>query len=182
MVLNEIKNITVKEMESCDKYYEVCYDYQDKKISKDAKKTLDIVKVLLYHKEKDAFVLVHQFRPLVYVNHPELSIRYELCGGRLDKELSLEDIAKEEVLEECGYNVESLQKVTSFIDTGIITLYYGEVNDSMKINSGGGLDYEPIEVVYLPIQKAKDFLLDENKPKRPSLAFMFMWWFDKFKR
>jgi len=40
----------------------------------------------------------------------------ELCAGIVDKKLSLEEIAREEVLEECGYDVPAsrLQKIFSF--------------------------------------------------------------------
>lgn len=44
-------------------------------------------------------------------------ITYELCAGIVDKpELSLEEIACEEILEECGYEVPvtSLKKITSY--------------------------------------------------------------------
>ncbi len=46
----------------------------------------------------------------------KLGVTYELCAGIVDKELSLSDIAKQEVLEECGYEVpvESFEKITSF--------------------------------------------------------------------
>lgn len=34
-----------------------------------------------------------------------LGITLELCAGIVDKSLPLKEIAKEEILEECGYNV-----------------------------------------------------------------------------
>ena len=39
-----------------------------------------------------------------------------MCAGIVDKHLSLEEIAKEEVLEECGYDVPllDLQKIASY--------------------------------------------------------------------
>ena len=45
-----------------------------------------------------------------------LGITYELCSGIVDKDVSLAEIAKLEVLEECGYDVpvDSIEKVTSF--------------------------------------------------------------------
>ena len=112
---DKISNIEVKKVENPKNHevFEVSYTQSGKRYTKEVKKTLDVVKVLLYHKEKDAFVLVKQFRALVYINHPDLAIRYELCGGREDKEgLSSEEIAKEEVLEECGYRVDKLETVS----------------------------------------------------------------------
>ena len=79
------------------KIYELSFLQDGKRIKKEVVKSMDVVKILLYHEEKDAFVLVKQFRPLVYINHPNLAFRYELCGGREDKEgLTSEEVAKEE--------------------------------------------------------------------------------------
>lgn len=44
-------------------------------------------------------------------------VTYELCAGLVDKpDLSLEEIARQEVLEECGYDVPAskLKRITSF--------------------------------------------------------------------
>lgn len=56
------------------------------------------VSVLLWHKEKDAFVIVKQLRPPV-LNVNEDGYMHELCAGIVDKETSLVQIAKEEVLD-----------------------------------------------------------------------------------
>jgi len=171
----EIKNIKIKKTEPTKEYFEISYEVGSKKITRDVSKSLDVVKILIYHKEKNALVLVKQFRPLVYINHPNLAVRYELCGGRVDKDKPLQEIAKEEILEECGYKVEKLEKITTFVTNSKMTLFYTEVDESMKVNSGGGLDDEAIELVFLPVQEAKDFIFDESKPNRPALAFSFCW-------
>lgn len=36
---------------------------------------------------------------------PKIGVTLELCAGIVDKNLSLVEIAREEVLEECGYDV-----------------------------------------------------------------------------
>ena len=43
-------------------------------------------------------------------------VTLELCAGIVDKEKPLEEIAQEEVMEECGYQVplECVRKVTSY--------------------------------------------------------------------
>ena len=43
-----------------------------------------------------------------------LGVTYELCAGIIDKPLSPVEIAKEEVIEECGYKVktENIRRVT----------------------------------------------------------------------
>jgi len=177
----EIKNIKVKKIKPKKEYFEISYEVGSKKITRDVSNSLDVVKVLLYHEERDAFLITKQFRPLVYINHPELAIRYELCGGRVDKNKSLEDIAKDEVLEECGYKINKLEKITTFTTASKMTLFFSTINESMRVNSGGGLEDEAIELVFVPVNEAKEFMFDESKPKRPGLMFAFCWFFDKMK-
>jgi len=142
----------------------------------------DSVAILIYHTERNAFVLVKQFRPPVYLQNKD-GYTHELCAGIVDKELSLEDIAIEEVDEECGYKVEKLERITSFYTAvGFAgaqqTLFYVEVNESMKIHDGGGVDVEEIEVVYLDVREAKAFILDESSAKTPGIMYAMMWWFE----
>ncbi len=175
---HNIENIEVKQLTNPKdfKLYEVSYTQQDTRYHKKVTKALNVVKILIYHREKDAFILVKQFRALVYINLPDRAIRYELCGGREDKKgLSSEEIAKEEVLEETGYKVDKLEKITTLVTNGTMTLFYAEVDESMRVNDGGGLEDESIELVYLPVSEAKAFMFDESKSKRPGLMFSFCW-------
>ena len=45
-----------------------------------------------------------------------MGVTYELCAGIVDKAASLKQIAKEEIFEECGYDVplEQIEKITSY--------------------------------------------------------------------
>jgi len=145
----------------------------------------DSVAILIYHKDRDAFVLVKQFRPAVYLNN-DIGMTVELCAGIVDKNLSLAEIAMEEVEEECGYRVDvaSIEKITAFhTSVGFAgskqMLYYVEVDEGMKVSEGGGVDDEQIEVIYLPLNEAKSFIYDESMAKTPGLMFAFMWYFDK---
>lgn len=65
---------------------------------------------------KKGFLLVKQFRIPVYLNDKSIKYTYELCAGLVDKNKSIEEIAVEEIDEECGYKVkiEDLKKITSF--------------------------------------------------------------------
>lgn len=145
----------------------------------------DSVAVLLFHKERNAFVLVKQFRPPVYLKNEE-GFTYELCAGIVDKTKPLEVIAQEEIHEECGYDVgvSQIERVTSFYTSvGFAgarqTLYYAEVDNAMQVHEGGGIETEAIEVVYLPLEAAKRFILDETKAKTPGIMFAFMWFFEQ---
>jgi len=176
-----VTNIKIKKLNTLEdrNIYEMSYLEDGKKKVKRIGKSLDVVKILLYHKDKKAFVLTKQFRALVYINHPELAYRYELCGGREDKpHLTSKEVAIEEVLEECGYAVKDLEYVTTFTTTGKMHIYYTEVDESMRVSSGGGVDDENIENFYLPINKAKEFVLNPKYPNRPAMAFAIWWWFD----
>jgi len=148
-------------------------------------KAHDSVAILIYHKIKKSFVLVRQFRPAVYL-HDNQDSTTELCAGIVDKDLSLKQIAIEEVEEECGYKVseDKMTRVTSFYTSvGFAgskqTLFYCEVDDTIKVSDGGGIDDELIEVRYLPTKDANEFILDESIAKTPGLAFAFMWWFNR---
>jgi UDP-sugar diphosphatase len=55
------------------------------------------------------------------------------------------------------------------------TLYYAEVDESMKVNEGGGIDNEMIELEFLPLSQVNDFIFDETKPKPPGLVVAFLW-------
>jgi UDP-sugar diphosphatase len=161
------------------------YVLKGKKKQWEAVITHSSVSVLLYHKERDAFVLVKQLRPPVLNANKTNGQTYELCAGIIDKDASDEQIAKEEVFEECGFDipVENLEKVSSFYtNVGISgakqTIYYGELSQNMKVNEGGGLGEEDIEVVYISLTEAKKFMFDESYQKTAGVLMAFYWFFD----
>ena len=146
----------------------------------------DSVAILIYHKEKRSFILVKQFRPAVYLNNDN-GMTIELCAGIVDKDLSLAEIAKEEIEEECGYDIplQNIERITAFhTSVGFAgskqTLYFTQVDESMKVSEGGGVDHEQIEVIYLPIDEAQKLIYDESIAKTPGLMFAFMWWFEHY--
>ena len=187
---NIIKNFKTNELKNTKFVHPVCITYNQNGKDKlwEAVKSFDSVAVLLYHEEKDAFLLVKQFRAPVYLNDESHLCTYELCAGIIDKEVSLAQIAKEEIDEECGYDValESIEKITSFytnvgVSGGCQSLFFATINESMKIHSGGGINDEEIDLMFLPLNKIEEFLYDESKAKTPGLMFSF-YWFLKNKR
>ena len=145
----------------------------------------DSVAVLLYHTQKESFVLVKQLRVTVLNKNKDNGYMYELCAGIVDKKCSNAQIAKEEILEECGYDVpvQNLEKISAFYTSvGISgtyqTLYYAEIDESMKVNEGGGLEEEEIEVIYIPLRKAKEFMFDESYQKTTGVSLAFYWFFN----
>lgn len=183
---NEIKKFQLKALEDPKFITTSLASYQQNGIEKswEIVEAHDSVAILIYHRTKDAFVLVRQFRPAVYLNN-NIGLTVELCAGIVDKNLSLMHIAIEEIEEECGYRVtvDQIEKITAFhTSVGFAgsrqMLYYAEVDESMKVSEGGGVDDEQIEVVYLPTGEAKSFIFDESVAKTPGLMFAFMWWFE----
>ncbi|KAJ8984202.1 hypothetical protein NQ317_011111, partial [Molorchus minor] len=160
----------------------------------------DSVAIIIYNITRDVLIFVKQFRPAVYfgtipeeerkVNavidtqkYPaELGITIELCAGIVDKNLPLAEIAKEEVLEECGYNVpvRSLEKIGSYrsgVGTlgSIQTAFYCEVTDEMKVSEGGGVDDEIIDIVEMKVDEVRKYISQENIRSPPSFMFGIYW-------
>ncbi|MCH9740712.1 MAG: NUDIX hydrolase [Epsilonproteobacteria bacterium] len=188
-MLSKITNFTIKPLEEGRFIQPVTLQYNQGEIAKswEAVKSHDSVAVLLYHKTKRAFVLVKQFRAPVYMHHPDYELTYELCAGIVDKEVSLKQIAKEEIDEECGYEValENITEVTSFFtNVGISgakqSLFFAMVDETMKVHEGGGIHDEEIEVDYISLDEAKEFIFDSSKAKTPGLMFAFYWFFENY--
>lgn len=164
------------------------YTYKGKKKVWEAVLSHDSVSIILYHKDKDAFVVVKQMRIPVLNSNKTNGEMYELCAGIVDKDKPKVQIAKEEVFEECGYDIDvnAIQEVASFYtNVGISgaeqTIYYAECDDSMQVTDGGGLIEEDIDVIYIPLKDAKEFMFDVNYQKTPGLMMGFYWFFDKIK-
>ena len=186
-----IEDFTVTELNNTNFVHPVRLNYKQNGKSKtwEAVKSFDSVAVLLYHKEKDSFLLVKQFRPPVYMNNKNAKFTYELCAGILDKKTDVNSIAKEEIDEECGFNVplDKIEKITSFYTNVGVSgakqhLFFATIDDSMRTHEGGGIHDEEIELFYLPVSKSKNFIYDESKIKTPGLMFAFMWFFEKYSR
>lgn len=161
------------------------YTHNGKAGKWEAVKVHDSVSILLWHRDKNAFVLVKQLRPAILNANPNNGYMYELCAGIIDKNIPDIEIAKEEIFEECGYDVpiQNLQKVSTFFTSvGISgskqTLYYAKIDESMKVSDGGGLEEEEIEVVYLDVADAREFMFDESFQKTPGMFMAFYWFFE----
>jgi len=164
---------------------QINYTLNGKKKVWEAVKSHDSVSIVLWQKDKRELIIVKQFRVPVLNANKKNGMMYELCAGLVDKNLSNKEIAKEEILEECGYDVplKNIQKVSSFytavgMSGAKQTLYYAWCDNSMKVNDGGGLEEEDIEVIYIPLNKAKEFMFDDNFQKTPGLMMGFYWFFD----
>ena len=123
-----------------------------------------------------------------------------------DKSKGVAEIAREEVLEECGFDVPlaSMEEVSAFVSASgegpplacLLALrknddanpkkkkgtsgsrqhmFYTEVDDSQRVDDGGGVDGEAIEVVAVPMSRLDAFVLDPAIGKSPGLMFGLTW-------
>jgi len=166
----------------------------------DLLKVHDSVAIIIYNITRHKLVLVKQFRPAVYygilcdqgdINKidyekfpPNIAFTIELCAGIIDKNKSVKEIAKEEILEECGYNVnvdkiEEVLRYRSGVGTSsaLQTLYYCEVTDDDKVESGGGVDDELIEIVELSIDEIENSMKPGNSHTSPPSFLFGITWF-----
>ncbi len=185
-IVNKIDSIEKLKNPKFIKPIEINYTQHGSKKKWEAVLSHDSVAVLLWHKDRDAFVFVKQLRVTVLNKNQKDGMMYELCAGIVDKDASKKQIAKEEILEECGYDVplQNIEKINSFYTSvGISgthqTLYYAQIDDSMKLNDGGGIvGEEEIEVIYIPTKDAKKFMFDESYQKTTGVMLSIYWFFD----
>lgn len=59
------------------------------------------------------------------------------------------------------------------------TLFYAEIDDSMKVSEGGGnvFEGEQIALEYIPVDEAKQRLLFDETVQRPSGVLFSVLWF-----
>lgn len=181
---NIIENIQVEELKDTKYIKPLKVRFTQNGVNKtwEAVKSHNSVSILLYHKERDSFLFVKQFRMPVYLNDNEIKYTYELCAGLIDKNKSIEQIAIEEIDEECGYEVkiENLVKITSFFTNVGISgskqyLFFASISEKQKIHEGGGINDEQIELFFLPVCESENFIYDESKAKTPGLIFSLYW-------
>ena len=183
-MINIIENFKISELKDTKFIHPVKVTFNQNGRTKtwEAVRSHDSVAILLYHEEKNSFVLVKQFRAPVYLNDKTKTFTFELCAGLIDKDKSIEEIVIEEIDEECGFEVQKkdILKITSFhTNVGISGakqhLYFAKINDSMKKHNGGGINDEEIELHFLPLNECEEFVFDETKAKTPGLMFSFYW-------
>jgi len=122
----------------------------------------DAVAVLLYDKGKDSVILVKQFRYPAYVNNGPGWL-LEIVAGMIDNGRDAVSVARSELMEEAGYEVDDLKFVCHFYvspggSSERIYLYVGYGH--RKVTDGGGKEseHEDIQVVELPLSKALEMI------------------------
>jgi len=133
----------------------------------EATKQMNSVHILVDNIETQEIILVKQVRIPVLLNDDSQNGEViELCAGIIDKDCSLEQIAKEEVEEELGYdvpleNIISHKVFKSSVGTSGTNAYtyFCEVTEEMKVSEGGGIESEDIELIRIPYKKSLNILI-----------------------
>lgn len=120
----------------------------------------DSVAALLHDPSADTLTLVEQFRYPAYVTgHGWL---LELPAGVVEREHgeSEEETMRREIMEETGYEVASLEPITTCYpspggSSERIFLYYAQISEAARRGAGGGVDQgEDTRVVTMPVEEA----------------------------
>uniref|UniRef100_A0A1A9WF40 Uridine diphosphate glucose pyrophosphatase NUDT14 n=1 Tax=Glossina brevipalpis TaxID=37001 RepID=A0A1A9WF40_9MUSC len=183
------------------KPFRIYYVQDGKEKTWDILKVHDSVCTIIFNKSRKKLIFVKQFRPAVYhaevtsdggdvtnINldkyPPKLGITIEMCAGIVDKNKSWREIAREEILEECGYDIKAdqLEKVLSY-RSGVGTqasrqiMYYCEVTDNQKKFLGGGTGNEIIDIVEYSVNEACEMLNQKGTINSPSSCLLGVLWF-----
>lgn len=185
------------------KPFRLYYTQNGKEKNWDCLKVHDSVAILIFNVTRKKLVLVRQFRPSVYYGiiseegdpknidykkfPPSVAVTTELCAGIIDKDMSIKQVAQEEVFEECGYKVpiDKIEEVLVYrsgvgVSSSLQTLFYCEVTDDQKVSNGGGIDDEIIEIVEYSIEEMEERLKPGNKHiSPPSFLFGILWFLTK---
>ncbi|WP_207462255.1 NUDIX domain-containing protein [Azospirillum sp. SYSU D00513] len=140
----------------------------------------DAVGVLLYDPDKDAVVLIEQFRVGAAASGRSAWLT-EIVAGVIDEGETPEDVARRESKEEAGCTVQELEKICDYFSspgalTEYVSVFCGRV-DSEGLSQSGGLEeeHEDIRVSVVPSDEAIR-LLDENRLQN-SVTVIAVGWF-----
>ena len=102
----------------------------------------DSVAALTFNTSTKRIVLVSQFRFPTYAKGPGWTS--EIVAGMTDSNETSETAMRRELLEETGYRALRLERIATFYlspggSSERVFLYYVEVDNSQKVESGGGL-------------------------------------------
>ncbi len=114
--------------------------------------------VLLYDRARRTVILTRQFRLPTFVNGNETGMLIETCAGLLDND-NPEECIRRELREETGYDIRDVRKVFEMYMspasvTEIVYFFVAEYSSRQRIDHGGGVEEEDIEVLEFPFDEA----------------------------
>lgn len=146
--------------------------------------THDTVHIMVDNTDTKELLLVRQVRIPVLVNDDSFDgVVYEACAGIIDKDISIDEIAREEILEELGYDIPIsditfFKQIKSSVGSAGRTshLYFAEVKEQYKVNEGGGIHGEDIEVVRIPYNEVDEFIVNYTIHTDAVTLLLIMQW------
>jgi nudix-type nucleoside diphosphatase (YffH/AdpP family) len=119
----------------------------------------DAVAAVVVNRARGRVILVNQFRYAALARGEGWLT--EIVAGLIDKGETPEEAVRREILEETGYEVEKLERISCFYPTPGITserivLFYAETRGADPVAAGGGVEHEheDIHVLELPLSDA----------------------------
>ncbi len=114
--------------------------------------------ILLYNRERRSVVLTRQFRVATWVNGNADGMLIESCAGLLDAD-EPEVCARKEAIEETGFAVGEVTKLFELYMspggvTELIHFFMAEYSEAVRVNAGGGVEDEDIDVLEIPFERA----------------------------
>ena len=118
--------------------------------------------IMLYNKENKTVILTRQFRLPTFINGNPSGMMIEAIAGLLDAD-NPEDCIRRETEEETGYKVTDVRKIfETYMSPGSVTeiLHFssGAFTKDRKVNDGGGIDGENIEVMEVAFEDAMNMV------------------------
>lgn len=110
----------------------------------------DSVAAIIFNPKKNRILLANQFKYPAYEKGPGWIT--EIVAGMIDTNETPESAVRREVGEETGYKVFNLEHISTFYvspggSSERIILYYAEVDETEKIEAGGGVASENEDVI-----------------------------------
>ncbi len=123
----------------------------------------DAVAAVVFNRARGRVILVNQFRYATLARGEGWLT--EIVAGLIDAGETAEEAVRREILEETGYEVGTLERISCFYPTPGITserivLFYAETRGDAPVSSGGGVadEHEDIQVLELPLSEAYEMV------------------------
>lgn len=140
----------------------------------------DAVAVLVYHVSEDAYLLVKQFRYPPYHHHIDPWLT-EIVAGGIEENEEIQKAAEREVEEEVGYKPLRLQLIfRCYVSPGImnerVSIFLAEVDETSKVNNGGGAHGEDEDIQLVRISKKEALHWINNQPAGDAKTIIAIQW------
>jgi UDP-sugar diphosphatase len=154
-------------------------------------KSKNSVHIIVDNIDEKELLLVKQVRiPVLFNDDSQNGVMYEICAGLVDKEnKTIEEIAREEVLEELGYdiplsNIKYIRSLKSSVGASgtNASIFYAQVENKYKISNGGGIGTEDIKIFNLKYEDIDDFMKNEQIHTDALVQYSLYYWKNEIKK